>query len=246
MKSVKLFAGLICLLFLVLTACNDNTPQSQNDDDTNLISTIKTDKPSQNYTTQNVRQRDNNNFPFGMFGLDERDQNRNTDGEPREFQRREEQNQQQRIQQERGQQEDQTDGRNQDEPQIQQSINEYASTVIKLTNQERRNKGLSELQVSKKLSRVARKKSQNMNNQSYFSHTSPRYGSPFEMMRQFDVSYQSAGENIARGQQTPQQVVDAWMNSQAHRENILNENFTHIGVGYTADGNYWTQMFIQK
>lgn len=80
----------------------------------------------------------------------------------------------------------------------------------------------------------------------YFSHTSPTYGSPFEMMQQFGITYQSAGENIAHEQPTPQEVVNAWMGSEEHRENILNENFTHIGVGYVANGDYWTQMFIEK
>ncbi len=69
---------------------------------------------------------------------------------------------------------------------------------------------------------------------------------PFDMMKQFDVTYQSAAENISRGQRNPQQVVDAWMDSEEHRKNILDESFTHIGVGYTEEGKYWTQMFIEK
>ena len=76
--------------------------------------------------------------------------------------------------------------------------------------------------------------------------TSPTYGSPFDMMKTFGISYKSAGENIAMGQTTPEQVVQAWMNSPGHRENIMNSSFTHIGVGYVASGNYWTQMFIGK
>lgn len=80
----------------------------------------------------------------------------------------------------------------------------------------------------------------------YFSHTSPTYGSPFDMMQQYGISYQSAGENIARGQSTPEEVVRAWMNSEGHRANILNGNYTHIGVGFEQNGNYWTQMFIRK
>ena len=85
-----------------------------------------------------------------------------------------------------------------------------------------------------------------MRNLGYFSHTSPTYGSPFEMMRSFGISYRSAGENIAKGQKSPAAVVNAWMNSSGHRANILNKSFTHIGVGYIADGSYWTQMFISK
>ena len=83
-----------------------------------------------------------------------------------------------------------------------------------------------------------------MQTKGYFSHTSPTYGSPFEMMKKFGITYRYAGENIAYGQRTPQQVVDAWMNSSGHRANILNANFTQIGMGYVATGNYWTQMFI--
>ena len=93
---------------------------------------------------------------------------------------------------------------------------------------------------------MPRKKSQDMHDKNYFSHTSPTYGSPFEMMKQFGIQYRTAGENIAKGQRSAQEVVNAWMNSAGHRANILNKNFTHIGVGYVADGNYWTQMFIGK
>ena len=78
----------------------------------------------------------------------------------------------------------------------------------------------------------------------YFSHTSPTYGSPAQMIRAFGLSFRTAGENIAYGQRTPQAVVNAWMNSSGHRANILSASYTQIGVGYVASGNYWTQMFI--
>ena len=122
----------------------------------------------------------------------------------------------------------------------------YEKEVVRLVNVERRAKGLSELSYDWQLSRVARYKSQDMRDKNYFSHTSPTYGSPFQMMKSFGISYRSAGENIARGQATPEAVVNAWMNSSGHRANILNSSFTHIGVGYVADGKYWTQMFISK
>ncbi|QDP40553.1 SafA/ExsA family spore coat assembly protein [Radiobacillus deserti] len=118
--------------------------------------------------------------------------------------------------------------------------------VIDLTNQQRAKNGLSPLKGDWELSRVARYKSQDMHDRRYFDHTSPTYGSPFTMMKNFGISYRSAAENIARGQRSAQEVVNAWMNSAGHRKNILTPNFTHIGVGYVADGNYWTQMFIQK
>lgn len=125
----------------------------------------------------------------------------------------------------------------------------FENQVIQLTNQERAKHGLKPLATNWELSRVARYKSADMRDRNYFSHTSPTYGSPFDMMKNFGVSYRSAGENIAAGQTTPQQVVQAWMNSEGHRKNILSPNYTQIGVGYAAGGSqrhYWTQMFISK
>ena len=129
-------------------------------------------------------------------------------------------------------------------PEINNTILDYENEVIRLVNEQRVKNGLKELKYDWELSRVARFKSQDMKDNSYFSHTSPVYGSPFEMIRNFGISYRSAGENIARGQRTPQAVVNSWMNSSGHRANILNSTYTKIGVGYVADGNYWTQMFI--
>ncbi|MED4452659.1 CAP domain-containing protein [Metabacillus fastidiosus] len=125
-------------------------------------------------------------------------------------------------------------------------VSAFEQKVIDLTNQERAKQGLSPLKLDTKLSQIARTKSLDMKNKGYFSHTSPTYGSPFDMMKQFGISYTSAGENIAKGQRSPEEVVNAWMNSEGHRANILNSSYTHIGVGYVEDGNYWTQMFIKK
>ncbi|TCT18025.1 spore coat assembly protein SafA/uncharacterized YkwD family protein [Melghiribacillus thermohalophilus] len=121
--------------------------------------------------------------------------------------------------------------------------------VVDLTNEERTKRGLKPLQLDWQLARVARYKSADMRDQGYFSHQSPTYGSPFTMMKNFNISYRRAAENIAAGQRTPGQVVQAWMNSSGHRQNILDPNMTHIGVGYAKGGSYghyWTQMFIQK
>jgi uncharacterized YkwD family protein len=125
-------------------------------------------------------------------------------------------------------------------------ISQYAQQVIELTNKERARAGLPALKADAQLSSVAQKKSQDMQQNHYFSHTSPTYGSPFDMMRNFGITYKTAGENIAQGQRTPQEVVTAWMNSSGHRANILNKQFTHIGVGFEQAGNHWTQMFIGK
>ncbi|HWO78390.1 MAG TPA: CAP domain-containing protein [Bacillus sp. (in: firmicutes)] len=126
------------------------------------------------------------------------------------------------------------------------TVSSYEKQVVDLVNQERARAGLPSLKLNAELSRVARYKSQDMRDRRYFDHNSPTYGSPFTMMRNFGISYRSAGENIAYGQRTPQEVVNAWMNSAGHRANILNSSFTDIGVGYVADGNYWTQMFIGR
>ena len=124
------------------------------------------------------------------------------------------------------------------------TVEAYDAEVIRLVNEIRVQYGLQPLKTNWELSRVARYKSQDMVDKHYFSHTSPTYGSPFQMMKAFGLSYRTAGENIAYGQRTPQEVVNAWMNSSGHRANILNSSYTQIGVGYVANGNYWTQMFI--
>ena len=126
------------------------------------------------------------------------------------------------------------------------SVVSYEQEVIRLVNEIRVQNGLKPLTYNWELGRVARYKSQDMHDNRYFSHTSPVYGTPFQMIKNFGITYRSAGENIARGQKTPKAVVDAWMNSSGHRANILSSSFTEIGVGYVADGNYWTQMFIGK
>ena len=129
-------------------------------------------------------------------------------------------------------------------PQVNSSVLAYENEVIRLVNEIRKENGLKALTANWELSRVARYKSQDMVDNRYFSHTSPVYGSPFQMIRAFGLSFRTAGENIAYGQRTPQAVVNAWMNSSGHRANILNGSYTQIGVGYVASGHYWTQMFI--
>ncbi|MDA1774076.1 CAP domain-containing protein [Bacillus cereus] len=126
------------------------------------------------------------------------------------------------------------------------SLSEFEQRVVELTNAERAKQGLPALKIDTELSKVARIKSEDMQKNNYFDHNSPTYRSPFDMMKKFGISYTSAGENIAQGQRTPEEVVQVWMNSDGHRANILNNGFTHIGVGYVESGNYWTQQFITK
>ncbi|HSH35488.1 CAP domain-containing protein [Schnuerera sp.] len=117
--------------------------------------------------------------------------------------------------------------------------------VVKLVNIERQKAGLAPFTYSEELSKVARIKSQDMANKNYFSHNSPTYGSPFDMMKSFGIKYRTAGENIAKGYFSAESVVKGWMNSSGHRANILNPNFGTIGVGYVKANatTYWTQMF---
>lgn len=121
--------------------------------------------------------------------------------------------------------------------------------VVSLVNAERAKHGLQPLRENWELSRVARFKSNDMRDSNYFSHTSPTYGSPHQMIRDFGLSYRASGENIAAGQTSAQAVFNSWMNSTGHRQNILSANYTEIGVGYSQGGSYghyWTQMFMSR
>lgn len=117
----------------------------------------------------------------------------------------------------------------------------YVKEVVSLVNAERAKAGLAPLKALDSLNKVAAAKATDMRSNNYFSHTSPTYGSPFDMMKSFGVSFGYAGENIAMGQKTPQEVMTAWMNSAGHKANILSKNFDSIGVGF--DNNYWVQEF---
>lgn len=114
--------------------------------------------------------------------------------------------------------------------------------ACELVNQQRVANGLEPLTISTDLCVKARIKSQDMLDNHYFDHNSPTYGSPFAMMKRLGISYQSAGENIAMGYQTAQAVVNAWMNSEGHRANILSSRYTAMGIGEV--NGYWTQWFI--
>lgn len=127
------------------------------------------------------------------------------------------------------------------------AIKALENEVIRLVNVERSKQGLAPLKGNWQLSRVARYKSQDMIEKNYFSHTSPTFGSPFKMIKDFGINYRTAGENIAYGQNSASSVMNSWMNSSGHRSNILSSNFSQIGVGAAKDKNgtiYWTQMFI--
>lgn len=120
--------------------------------------------------------------------------------------------------------------------------------VFDLINQQRAANGLSALKIDDELQNVARIKAQDMVNNNYFSHTSPTYGSPFDMMKKFGISYKTAGENIA-GNSTNSGAVTAWMGSAGHKANILNSSFNYTGIGVVKSPKYgkvYVQMFIGK
>jgi uncharacterized YkwD family protein len=119
----------------------------------------------------------------------------------------------------------------------------FEEQVVQLVNQQRAKAGLRPLTHRADVKNVAQKKAEDMINSNYFSHTSPNYGSPFDMLKAFGISYSYAGENIAKGQKTPQEVMNAWMNSSGHRANILKPEYDVIGVGFYHGA--WVQMFIK-
>ena len=120
--------------------------------------------------------------------------------------------------------------------------------IFNLINKQRTDSGLSALKNDNEVQRVARIKAQDMVNNNYFSHQSPKYGSPFDMLKSFKISYKSAGENIA-GNSTNSGAVNAWMDSSGHRANILNNIFNYTGIGVVSSPKYgkmYVQMFIGK
>ena len=131
------------------------------------------------------------------------------------------------------------------DPPITVDITEYEKEVVRLINIERVKYGLDPLIYDSDLCRIARKKSKDMRENNYFDHFSPTYGDPAKMLKDEGYWFSYCGENIAYGQKTPAEVVDAWMNSPPHRANILNKNFVFIGVGLDSVYiNYWTQLFF--
>jgi uncharacterized YkwD family protein len=118
--------------------------------------------------------------------------------------------------------------------------------MVNLVNRERQNQGIRPLSVNSTLVQLARQKSQDMIAHNYFGHTSPTYGSPFDMMSKAGVAYKTAGENIA-GAATTESAHQSLMNSPGHRANILNPAFTQVGIGIASGSMYgliFTQMFI--
>ncbi|NLB78120.1 MAG: SH3 domain-containing protein [Clostridiaceae bacterium] len=120
--------------------------------------------------------------------------------------------------------------------------------LLDLINQERAKSNLSPLIADPELMKVARTKANDMTKNNYFSHYSPTYGSPFDMMRQFGITFKAAAENIA-GNSTVEGAVSSWMKSEGHRNNIMNSNYNYTGIGISKSNKYgyvFAQMFIRK
>jgi len=117
------------------------------------------------------------------------------------------------------------------------------NTVLSLTNSYRSQNGVAALRLDNELCRVAQAKADDMAAKGYFSHQSPTYGSPSDMLKAFGVSYRAMGENIAKGYADANAVMQGWMNSAGHRANILNGTFTKLGVGYNSTARTWVQIF---
>lgn len=131
-----------------------------------------------------------------------------------------------------------------DAPEESGGVQEAAAAVASLVNAARQDAGLSELELDADLCAAAQARAQEIAQS--FSHTRPDGSSCFTILEEFGISYRAAGENIAMGQRTPEEVMDGWMNSSGHRANILNGTFTSIGVGYYVDGAgaaHWVQIF---
>lgn len=128
------------------------------------------------------------------------------------------------------------------------SMNLDEKEVFDLINKQRTNNGLPALKNDSEVQRIARIKAQDMVDNNYFSHNSPTYGSPFDMLKSFKVSYKTAGENIAANSSNSS-AVTAWMNSSGHKANILNSSFNYTGIGVVSSPRYgkmYVQMFIGK
>lgn len=124
-----------------------------------------------------------------------------------------------------------------------ESVHPYILRVLELVNEERTKAGLNTVTLDSSATAAAMVRAQEI--VTNFSHTRPNGSSFTTALKEQGVSYRQAGENIAWGQRTPEQVMEGWMNSSGHRANILNPSFTRIGVGYyqARGSNYWTQLF---
>ncbi len=135
--------------------------------------------------------------------------------------------------------------------QTESTVNSLINEVIQLTNQFRQDNGLNALSFDPQLATAAQTHSQNMAIEDFFSHTGINGSNIGDRVDATGYDFFTTGENIAAGYSAPEDVVEGWINSDGHRENLLNPDFTEIGVGYffleNDIGNinynhYWTQV----
>lgn len=126
------------------------------------------------------------------------------------------------------------------------TLNAQEQAMIAEINKERAANGLAPLTVDTRLVELAQLKAMDMKTNGYFNHTSPTYGTPFEMLKNAGIKYRYAGENIARNMSVDAAMA-AFMSSDGHRKNILNSAYTHVGVGVVNSGStyYFVQIFVQ-
>ena len=223
----------------------DNNQNNGNNQDNNQGGNIE-----DNNQGNNNQDKDDNN-PGNDNNQDQDKDDNNQDNNNNQDQDKDDNNQDNNQDNNNNQDQDKDDN-NQNDDNNSSNINGFSKEqveVLNLVNKERKANGLKPLTLNKELSNVANIKSRDMIEKGYFDHTSPTYGSPFDMMKKFNISYNTAGENIAMGQKTPSEVMNSWMNSSGHRANILNSTYTELGVGIQKDSNgtiYWTQMFIGR
>jgi len=124
-------------------------------------------------------------------------------------------------------------------------VNPFIAQVLKLINAERKKEKLPPLSGKyKELNKAAEIRAEEIVD--LFSHTRPNGERCFDALKEYNVNYKAAGENIAKGHKTPEMVVNSWMNSKGHRANIMNDKFNNIGIGLAEDSSgrlHWVQLF---
>ena len=231
---------------------DDNKDDNDNIEDNNQNNGNNQDNNNQGGNMEDNNQGNNNQDKDDNNPGNDNNQDQDKDDNNQDNNNNQDQDKDDNNQDNNNNQDQDKDDNNQNDDNNSSNINGFSKEqveVLNLVNKERKANGLKPLTLNKELSNVANIKSRDMIEKGYFDHTSPTYGSPFDMMKKFNISYNTAGENIAMGQKTPSEVMNSWMNSSGHRANILNSTYTELGVGIQKDSNgtiYWTQMFIGR
>lgn len=129
------------------------------------------------------------------------------------------------------------------------SAENYQNKILKYVNKERKAQKLAPLVMNEKLNKIAIIKAADMAKEEKLSHDSKKFGMTFNLIKKKNIKFKSAAENIARWHDTPEFVMERWMKSKGHKDNILNKNYNEIGIGKAVDKdgkNYWVQIFIER